>query len=477
MMPSHDESGAGNAHYDALIIGCGMSGLGAGIRLAMFGKRVLIVERHNAPGGLNGYYFKGARKLDVGLHAMTNFAPPNVKGPLSKLYRQLRIKPEQFALCPQLGSRIVFPGEQLRFGNTLELLESDICRAFPARIDAFRRLVAMVETYDALDISRPSPGMARRLVHEALGDPLLAEMILCPLFFYGSAQQDDIDMDQFCILFRALYMEGFARPLEGVRRIVRVLLERYREVGGQRRMKCGARRLVERGGRVVEAELDDGTCVSADTVISSIGADETQALFGGARAESAELPRQSFAEHIACLSVQPRDLGWNDTIVFFNDSERVDYRIPQSLVDTKSGVICFPNNYDYGAQSMDEGMLRVTALANYDRWNALPQERYEAEKGACANRMLDNALRHLPGGVAALSDNAVTFRDTFTPLTIERFTGHIRGGVYGLPDKLRDGRTSCGNLFLCGTDQGFLGIVGAILGGISMANMHVLSRS
>ena len=42
-------------HYDVAIIGAGMSGLAAGIRLAHFGKRVCIFERHIAVGGLNGF--------------------------------------------------------------------------------------------------------------------------------------------------------------------------------------------------------------------------------------------------------------------------------------------------------------------------------------------------------------------------------------------------------------------------------------
>jgi hypothetical protein len=33
------------------------------------------------------------------------------------------------------------------------------------------------------------------------------------------------------------------------------------------------------------------------------------------------------------------------------------------------------------------------------------------------------------------------------------------------------------NVYLCGTDQGFLGIIGAMLSGISMANFHILARS
>ncbi len=62
-------------HYDAIIIGAGMSGLGAGIRLAMYDKRVVILERHYVWGGLNSFYqFKG-HQFDVGLHAMPNYAP------------------------------------------------------------------------------------------------------------------------------------------------------------------------------------------------------------------------------------------------------------------------------------------------------------------------------------------------------------------------------------------------------------------
>ncbi len=463
-----------------LVVGCGMSGLGAAIRMAMYGLRVLIVEKHNAPGGLNGFYYKAGRKLDVGLHAMTNFAAAGVKGPLNKLYRQLRIRPEEFALCPQLGSRISFPGAELRFGNGIALLESEVERLFPARIDSFRALVRMVEAHDALDTSRPQAGPARARIHELLGDPLLAEMILCPLFFYGSAAEDDIDFDQFCILFRALYLEGFARPFEGVRRIVRVLLDKYRALGGERLMKCGVKRLLADSGRVQGAELEDGSTVIADKVISSAGADETFALLGGevdcSAASCAGLPRLSFVEHMACFAAQPQELGWKDTIVFFNDSERLQYRRPEGPVDTRSGVICIPNNYDFGQERMDEGMLRVTALASHAAWTGADPEPYEAMKADCADRMLHRAFGLLPGGEGALAGAELTFRDTFTPRTIEKFTWHIGGGVYGSPRKLRDGRTPIENLYVCGTDQGFLGIVGALLGGISMANSHVLSR-
>ena len=82
--------------YDAVIIGAGMSGLAAGIRLAHYDKRVCILERHKMVGGLNSYYRQGGRNYDVGLHAITNYAKKGVRtGPLSRMLRHLRLKWEE----------------------------------------------------------------------------------------------------------------------------------------------------------------------------------------------------------------------------------------------------------------------------------------------------------------------------------------------------------------------------------------------
>lgn len=37
--------------WDVIVIGAGMSGLGAGIRLALAGQKVLLLEKHNSVGG------------------------------------------------------------------------------------------------------------------------------------------------------------------------------------------------------------------------------------------------------------------------------------------------------------------------------------------------------------------------------------------------------------------------------------------
>jgi len=461
-----------------------MSGLAAGIRLAHFGRRVCIFERHNAVGGLNSFYSIDGRKFDVGLHAMTNFVRPGVKGtPLTKLLRQLRIEREEFQLCEQKRSRIAFGprGEiSLSFANDAEVLESEIASRFPSQIDGYRRLVARVREFDDAVLDSPAVS-AREQVRECVGDPLLENMLFCPVMYYGSSQERDMDFSQFVTMFKALYLEGLARPVEGVRLILRVLLDRYRRSGGERRMKCGVKSIRSTGGRVSALVLDSGEEITADHVISSIGAAETDALLGEDAAGSrtgAPPGRLSFVETIAVYSREPSEFGWGeDTIVFFNDSNRFEYERPREEVSLSSGVICIPNNFRFpeGA-SLPEGLLRVTCLANYGLWTALSAGEYQTAKKSWFPRLQATARKFLPPVNQEALEAAGVTTDMFTPRTITHYTGHLDGAIYGSPVKFRTGETRLGNLYLCGTDQGYLGIIGAMLSGITMANRHVLRR-
>ena len=111
-----------DTNYDVAVVGAGMSGLAAGIRLAQFDYKVCILEKHSVVGGLNSFYRRNGRNYDVGLHAMTNYAPKGVKsGPLSRILRHLRISWDEFGLVPQNGSAIAFPGVELNFTNDFAL--------------------------------------------------------------------------------------------------------------------------------------------------------------------------------------------------------------------------------------------------------------------------------------------------------------------------------------------------------------------
>ncbi|MGV3484768.1 MAG: phytoene desaturase family protein [Planctomycetaceae bacterium] len=462
--------------YDTIIIGAGMSGLAAGIRLAHFDQRVCILERHYTIGGLNSFYRLGGRDYDVGLHAMTNFARQGDKrGPLAKLIRQLRFRWEDFKLAEQIGSSIRFPGVTLDFGNDIALLEAEIARQFPNCVDGFQKLCGSLLDYDDLDGNHPNFNRsARQVLAELIPEPLLREMLLCPLMWYGNAREDDMDFGQFCIMFRACYLEGFARPFKGVRLILKNLVRKFRGLGGELKLRSGVSRIHVDGGRAVGVVLDDGTELEAKRILSSAGTVETMRMCDDITApQVAKAGQLSFIESISILDRQPKDFGFDRTIVFYNDSDTFHWKRPeQGLCDARTGVICSPNNYRYEADDgqLPDGIIRITTLADHDRWTALDETKYRAEKVAQYELSVESSVRFMPDFRRYIIDT-----DVFTPKTIRRFTWHDNGAVYGAPDKQLDGTTHLQNVFLCGTDQGFVGIVGAILSGISMANRHCLS--
>jgi phytoene dehydrogenase-like protein len=265
-------------------------------------------------------------------------------------------------------------------------------------------------------------------------------------------------------------MEGLGRPHAGVRLILRQLVKKFRSLGGQLKLRTGVKQFQIANDRVSGVELESGEILEAKRVISSAGWCETMRLCGNSADDlPTRAPGQlSFCETIASLDVQPNELGHDRTITFFNDWEQFDWTPPAQPCDLRSGVICSPNNFDYD-KSLDEGVMRITALANFDFWNGLDQRQYQLEKLRWYDRITESAVRFVPDYRGRVVDT-----DMFTPTTIVRFTGHDNGAVYGAPEKQLDGRTHLENLFVCGTDQGFVGIIGSIVSGISMANIHCL---
>jgi len=458
--------------YDVLIIGAGMSGLAAGIRLAYYGKKVCILEKHYRVGGLNSFYSRDGHKFDVGLHAMTNYVPKGIKStPLPKLLRQLKLKAEDFDLCQQRMSVIKFPEKTLRFNNDPDFFVREVVEKFPAQAGNFQKLLETISTYDELALDA-KPISAREVVSSIISDPLLVEMIFCPLMFYGSAQENDIEFGQFVIMFEGIFCEGFARPQAGVRQILDVLVKKYKDHGGELRVRCGVKTIRVADGKVESVLMDNGEVLTADNIISSAGYVETMRLLSDYDPVrfKCDVGQISLIEFIFVLNKELAEMGYGTTITFFNNSGKFNYRKPDGLVDVSSGVICCPNNFHFGSP-LPEAMIRITNLANFDLWNKLGEEEYKAQKAA----WLETSLKEVVKLVPDFSDSIV-YSDVFTPKTIYKFTGHLNGAVYGAPSKIKMGRTHLDNLFICGTDQGFLGVVGAMLSGISMANLHILQK-
>ncbi|MGA1868763.1 MAG: phytoene desaturase family protein [bacterium] len=457
---------------DVLIIGAGMSGLAAGIRAAYYNKKVCILEKHSKIGGLNSFYTKNGYKFDVGLHALTNYVPKSTKNtPFPKLLRQLRLKYEDFSLSEQIISSIKFPRKTLYFTNEREFLFDSINDNFPAQKDNFQRLLRYISEFDELDL-HSSFMSARTIVASFISDPLLVDMLFCPLMFYGCSGEHDMDFSQFAVMFKSIFCEGFARPAGGVRPLLSLLLKKYVRLGGTLHTRSAVKKILVNNDAVRSVLLENGEEIRAKRILSSIGYFETGALCSPQKKSFAphedRVGKLSFVELIVLLNRSMNEQGFTQSICFFSQNNRFHYKRPDDFVDTSSGVICCPNNFNYKSPLKDN-ILRVTCLANFSLWNNLREEDYQRQKERAREMILRKVITLIPD-----FRDSIVFSDIFTPRTVYNFTGHINGAVYGTPYKKRDGLTPFRNLYICGTDQGFLGIIGALLSGISMANLYLL---
>ena len=76
-------------NYDAVVIGAGNGGLVASARLAKEGKKTLLIERHNLPGGFATSFVRGRFEFEASLHELCGVGPITGKSPLQKIFKEV----------------------------------------------------------------------------------------------------------------------------------------------------------------------------------------------------------------------------------------------------------------------------------------------------------------------------------------------------------------------------------------------------
>ena len=96
-------------HYDAVVIGAGNGGLAAALTLADAGKKVLLAERHNLPGGFATSFVRGRFEFEASLHELCDFGTPGNSGNLYALFEELGVLDKiEFVTVPEAYSCLLY---------------------------------------------------------------------------------------------------------------------------------------------------------------------------------------------------------------------------------------------------------------------------------------------------------------------------------------------------------------------------------
>ena len=82
------------AKYDVVVVGAGNAGLSASIQLALAGKKTLLIEQHNLPGGCASSFRRGRFEIEPSLHELCDVGPTSDPGDVRSMFDEYGVNVE-----------------------------------------------------------------------------------------------------------------------------------------------------------------------------------------------------------------------------------------------------------------------------------------------------------------------------------------------------------------------------------------------
>lgn len=501
-----DEASEGD--YDVIVIGSGIGGLAAGGLLARLeGSRVLVLESHFKLGGFTHTFQRKGFHWDVGIHYLGGLRQGSTLRGLFDLVTGGGLKWQQM---PHVLEVFHYPDLTFEVPSDPREYAASLVATFPHEAAGITRYFS--------DVRRASTWYGRETYRWSTPALLRAGMGVVGLRdrrLSLTTTKDYLDHHFTDPRLRAVLSSQWGDyglpPSRSAFSVHALVVQHYLHggwypVGSSKTIAEGAKEVIEsRGGAclvdhtVEEILVQDGRAVGvsvsykkgrgprhatfrAPVVISDAGAHTTatrllppgSAPKLAAAVASAE-PSISTVTLYLGLRDSPATLGFTGCNHWYFDSydhDRTRERWGEVLVGRPPGAyLSFPSLKDAQAQRHTAEVIAFVEYGAFEEWRDEAWKRrgpaYEALKSRISEGLLDLVDRHHPG-----FRELVVFSELSTPLTVEGFTGHHEGGIYGLaatPQRIRDrlvpATTEIKGLYIAGSDACSPGVAGAMLGG------------
>jgi prolycopene isomerase len=449
--------------YDAIVIGAGLGGLAAATQLAHSNLNVLLLERHNVPGGYATSFVRGRYEFEVALHELSGIGPPERRGNVYRALEHLGMADRLEFLPVTNLYRAVFPGLDITLPVGREPFESKLVQNFPHEASGIRRFIKRVFDFghDHAMFLRQ-----RRRVHPAtipfrfpkfirylpatwgqvldrdVKDPA-ARAVLSAYWGYVGLPPSKISFVYYANTMAAYVSRGAAFPKGRSQALSNAFFARFEELGGEARMSCGVQRITTQNGRVTGVITEKGDEILADWIVSNadpittcrdmIGLDRVpSSFFSQLRSSDVAASTLNVYLGVAC---PPEELELTEHEIFVNADLDFDRHYEQMKVIAPPeaiAVTCYNAVYP-DISPPGTSMVVLTALAYGEPWYQVPPSDYVATKNRIADAMIDMAEQVAPG----LRDHAEVV-EVSTPLTNMRYAGTMGGSIYGFSQPPRD---------------------------------------
>ena len=417
------------------IIGAGIAGLSAGIYARRNGYEATIYELHYLPGGLctawkrRGFTFEGCMHY-VGLVGSS---------PEHAYYRQWK----ELGAVPHTNMihHDTLHTFRDRSGRTLNLyadadrLEEELLSLSPSDEKEIKALCTAAKRYSWF--IRTTGRNPFKLVARAAGMlraiPLLKKYGDLNLAGYASRFQDPLIRDALTHLFvkpefactnlffflAGMHIGATAFPQGSSLSLARSIERTFLDLGGKIEYRKRVKRIVVSDGQATGIELEDGTVVEADIVISAADGHSTLFDMLEDRFTTPEL-RERFATQPLYPSFIQVSLGVDRDLSGTPHAVKAETAAPFEIAGRARHELWY-HNFAFDPTMAPQGKTSLTVLYPSDLawWENLEygSEEYRAEK----QRILDTTIAQLETVLPGISSQ-VEVSDVSTPFTIRRYT-------------------------------------------------------
>jgi len=449
--------------YDTVVIGAGNGGLTAAARLAKKGLKVLLLERHNIPGGCATSFCRGRFEFEVALHQLSGMGTPERPGPLRMALAGLGVLDDlTFVEMKDLFSVSMPDGFRLTLKADKEEVISQLAQRFPHEKTAIHQFFDLVYAYAnnmlaAFFFKDPAPSRdkypvlyshafkpANEVLDEIFTDPLL-KGILSVYWGYLGLPPNHLSFAYLAMLF-FVYIEFKPFHIKGgSQALSNAIADQFISNGGTARFNCGARRILVENGAVQGVLTDEGDRIQTKTVVSNASQVTTYAQL----MDATDIPGSVFREMggrslspsaftmFVGFDCEPEEVGITASTNFLVEAFEFDDRIfnrmrSVNITDETMVLSCYDvSDPDFSPPGTCQA--NIVTLKYGEPWMRIPPTQYHDIKFRCAEAMLRRVEAVFPGVRAHVEE-----LETATPLTHMRYLGHPEGAIYGFEQHTKD---------------------------------------
>lgn len=453
--------------YPVIVIGAGLGGLGAACQLVLRGEKVLLLEKHNVPGGFATSFVRGRFEFEGALHELSDIGTKDNKGSLYRFLERLEIIPDrlQFKQVPEFYRSVFLDGFDVTMPLGVEDYTGKLIELFPSEKKGIDEFMEMCESvlkgieyvaskggkFTPQEVLKEHPWLPRvsgitlsELYSKFFTNKKLIALI-SQLWGYVGLPPNRLNAYAFIAMLIFYLKWGATFPLGRSHSLVNAMVEAFEKFGGEIRYNALVNKILVENGRVCGVELINGDVYKCNALISNVNPICTTMKMLPSEVVPEEYKKKIYAPEIGPsgfsvyigLNASYRDLGLTAHETFINNNYDMNeaFEMFHKLEAPKYIVVACYNHIYEDISPPGTTQLVLTTLQMGKLWQSISPDQYFQLKDEIANGMISLVENTICPEIRDYIEVAVAA----SPLTYYRYSKNIEGAIYGTTQDVING--------------------------------------